>query len=370
MTHESTAAWHELLDTLGSLDRSFLEGDRAVTDDRHIADGYRMLATTLGVAFDAYLFAEPGRPQFVAVNTPFRRDRRWGGDNTDAYYFLCPVDPERRYRISGNRADSVYFSLTAYNEPSPGAWSDRVVAIVRDSDLDIDAEGNFSFELGPTPDAAVLMTRDYQAEPLTGRPIDWRIEALDRPGPIRHGDAETAASLRAAAAWMRTMFAIVPLAVGTRVADANALGHETAHAANEFADPYQVPDANFGWSARDACYAYGSFVLDDDEALVITHRPPPCRFWNLVVWNQFMATYGAADDPGTRSSINGHSAVPNSDGSVTIVLSREITGHPNSLTTLGYPRGNLAFRWFLTDDVPARPHVELVQASEAPTEAR
>ena len=74
------------------------------------------------------------------------------------------------------------------------------------------------------------------------------------------------------------------------VEDAHTLGHEISQAANEFADPYQVPDANFGWSARDACCAYGSFVLEGDEALVITHRPPPCRFWNLVVWNQFMAT--------------------------------------------------------------------------------
>ena len=32
MTHESTAAWQELLATLGTLDRSFLEGDRAVTE--------------------------------------------------------------------------------------------------------------------------------------------------------------------------------------------------------------------------------------------------------------------------------------------------------------------------------------------------
>ncbi|HUE31875.1 MAG TPA: DUF1214 domain-containing protein [Mycobacterium sp.] len=372
MTHESTVAWKELLATLGGLDRSFLEGDRAVTDDRHVADGYRMLAATLGVAFDAYLFTEPGRPQFVAVNTPFRRDRRWGGDNTDAYYFMCPVDPKRRYRIRGNKGDSVYFSVTAYNEPTPGAWSDEVVAIVRDSDLDVDAAGNFSFEFPPTPDAAVLMTRDYQADPLTGRPVVWNIEALDEPDPIRHGDAETAASLRAAATWLRTMFAIVPLAVGTRVQDRqdeHALGHETAYAANEFADPYQVPDANFGWSARDACYSYGSFALDDDEALVITHRPPPCRFWNLVVWNRFMATVGAAD---ARCSINGHSAVLNSDGSVTIVLSRgTLTGlkaHPNSLTALGYPRGNLAFRWFLADDVPERPEVQLVKVSAAPTD--
>src|SRR6202789_2058248 len=226
--HESTTAWRELLDTLGGLDRAFLDGDRAVTDDRHIADGYRMIATAMGVAFDTYLFGEPSRPMFVAVNTPFRRDRRWGGDNTDAYYYICPVDPRRRYRISGNRGDSVYFSLTGYNEPSPGAWSDRIVAIVRDDDLDIDAAGNFAFELGPTPDAAVLMTRDYQADPLTGRPVGWWIEALDEPEPIRHGDAETAARLRASAAWLRTMFAIVPLAVGARAGDGHPLGPELA----------------------------------------------------------------------------------------------------------------------------------------------
>lgn len=360
--HESSKAWRELLDTLGELDKAFLEGDRAVTDDRHIADGYRMLATTLGVAMDTYLFAEPSRPVWVELNTPHRRDRRWGGDNTDAYYYMCPVDPKRRYRISGNRGDSVYFSVTAYNEPSPGAWSDRIVAIVRDDDLDIDADGNFSFEYGPTDGGVVLVTRDYQADPTTGRPVSWRIEALDEPDPIRHGDAETAAALRASAAWLRTMFAIVPLAVGVRVDDHHTLGHEISQVANEFADPYQVPDANFGWSARDACYAYGSFVLEEDEALVITHRPPACRFWNLVVWNQFMA--GITD---AKTSINGYSAVPNSDGTVTAVISRGMTAHPNSITTVDYPRGNLAFRWFLADEVPARPQVQLVKAADAPT---
>ncbi|ORB10272.1 hypothetical protein BST27_01405, partial [Mycobacterium intermedium] len=173
--------------------------------------------------------------------------------------------------------------------------------------------------------------------------------------------------LRAAAAWVRMMFAIVPLPVGARADDQHGLGHEIAHTANQFAGPYQVPDANFGWSARDACYCYGSFVLEDDEALVITHRPPSCRFWNLVVWNQFMATYGDPQDSAARSSLNNHSAVPNSDGSVTVVLSNQITAHPNSLTTLGYPRGNLAFRWFLADEVPGRPEVQLVKLPDAPS---
>jgi hypothetical protein len=51
-------------------------------------------------------------------------------------------------------------------------------------------------------------------------------------------------------------------------------------------------------------------------------------------------------------------------------LSRETTKHPNSLSTLGYPRGNLAFRWFLTDAVPERAQVELVKVSDAPTDVR
>ena len=362
-THESSAAWHELLEVLRELPSTFLDGPRAVSDDRHVADGFRALATTLGVALDTYLFAEPGRPVWVEVNTPYRRDRRWGGDNTDAYYLLCPVDPERRYRISGNRGDSVYFSLTAYNEPAPGSWSDKIVAIVNDTDITFDSDGDFTFELGPLPEVAVLMTRDYQANAATGRPVSWQIEALDEPSPIRHGDSETASALRSAAAWLRTMFAIIPLAVGVRPDDHHTEGHEIAQVANEFGDPYAVPEANFGWSARDACYSFGSFVLGDDEALVVRHRPPECRFWNLVVWNQFMATHNAADG---RSSINGFTARPDSDGSVTIVIAKRQLEHPNAITTMDYPRGNLAFRWFLADAVPARPEVTLADLADAP----
>ena len=83
-----------------------------------------------------------------------------------------------------------------------------------------------------------------------------------------------------------------------------------------------------------------------------------------MVWNLFMATHNVND---ARSSVNGHSAIPNADGSITVVISRGTTAHPNSVTTLDYPRGNLAFRWFLADEVPARPGVQLVKASDAPT---
>jgi hypothetical protein len=82
-----------------------------------------------------------------------------------------------------------------------------------------------------------------------------------------------------------------------------------------------------------------------------------------MVWNQFMATHCVT---GARCSISGHTALPNADGSVTIVISRGMTAHPNAVTTLGYPRGNLAFRWFLAEHVPTRPEVRLVDVADAP----
>ena len=188
--------------------------------------------------FDTYLFAEPQPARSSSTST-----RRSGATGAGAATTPTPTTSSRRstrtrrYRISGNRGDSVYFSLTAYNEPSPGAWSDKVVAIVNDTDLEFDADGNFSFDLGPLPDAAVLMTRDYQVDPLTGRPLTWHIEALDEPDPVaarRRRDRRRPARRRAA--WLRTMFAIMPLSVGVRSDDEHNAGHEIAQVANTFGD--------------------------------------------------------------------------------------------------------------------------------------
>jgi hypothetical protein len=374
-TWDTTRAWRELLAGLGELDRQFLEGPRAVTDEQAVAEGYRMLTVGLGVALDVYLYADASRPVFVDVNTPFRRDRAWGGDNTDAYYSLAPLDPGRRYRVGGQRGDSAYFSLTVYNEPAPGQWSNRIVGIVNDTDLDIDGEGRFSFLMGPSrppghtgpfielgEDTHVAFTRDYQLDPAVGRRVTWEIEALDPPDPLGRTDAVTAAGLRAALEWVQTLFMTVPLSVAPRQA-VESLGHNSPQLANEFADPYQVPDANFGWSARDACYAFASYRIRPDEALVVTHRPPDCRFWNLVVWNPFLATEVLTDG---RTSINIGAAVPNADGTVTAVIARDELVHPNAVSTAGHAQGALAFRWFLADTVPDRPTIEVVKATDAP----
>jgi hypothetical protein len=80
------------------------------------------------------------------------------------------------------------------------------------------------------------------------------------------------------------------------------------------------------------------------------------RFGNLAALD---VEYG-------RGGINCGTAVPNSDGSVTIVVSRELLEHPNAISTKDHPEGLMSFRWFHTDELPEHPRTELVPVAEAP----
>lgn len=90
-TPESSAAWHELLTAFADFDELFLEGDRAVRGETAVSEGYRWLAALLGQSLDMTLFADPVAPRFADLTTPFRQDRRLGGDNTDCYYSYAVI---------------------------------------------------------------------------------------------------------------------------------------------------------------------------------------------------------------------------------------------------------------------------------------
>jgi hypothetical protein len=129
------------------------------------------------------------------------------------------------------------------------------------------------------------------------------------------------------------------------------------------APPYRTGGATYGYSMQDAVYCLGAFALDPDEALIINVTHPQCRFWNLTLWNQYMA---AVDTDYSRSGINCGSAVPNSDGSTTIVIGRELLDHPNAISTKDHPEGLMAFRWFFADELPEHPSTEVVPLTDAP----
>jgi len=375
-TSESGAAWRELLSAFSEFDNVFLDGPKAVRGQTAVAEGYQNLATMLALSLDMNFFADPVAPRFIDTLTPFRPDRRWGGDNTDCYYGYAVVDPHRTYRVSGSANDSTMYSVTVYNEPEPGAWPNRTVGLLYDTDME-SGDGQFSCVLGPSrpdgydgpfielsADARGVITRDYHEHPDTGRRVEWDIEVIDHGGlpvaPMK-SDETVARSLRAALRFAQDMYALIPLILMERqpveLADGQSL------TTNTLAPPYRAGDATYGYSMQDACYCLGGFALEPDEALVITSTHPKCRFWNLTLWNQYMA---ALDVDYGRAGINSGTAVPNSDGSVTIVVSRELLDHPNAISTKDHPEGLMSFRWFHADELPEHPTTSVVPVGEAP----
>ena len=351
-----SAAFHELLAELGTVERKFLTAEPPL-DEPDVLDGYRLLFSLLHVAVTAYVWGDTQNPRFVDVIGPYLK---WGGDNSDAFYQLAPIDPRRTYTVRGNRGDSVYLSLTVYGGPDDGHYSTRIVGTRNHRLLEFDDDGNFELTLSPDEppgaapgtwlaldsDAVVALTRDYLDNSETDRRATWSIEALDRP-VRRHDDrADLARRMRAARTWIAEQCSFIP----TRISPPN-----------EIAEPYPVPQNAYGWSAADAAYAMGAYDLRPDEALVIDGTSPECVFWNLCLWNPFLHTFNYDYE---RVTLNGAHVRYESDGSWRIVVSDADPGHPNWVSTAGRSRGLIWLRWFLPDETPRRPVCRVVKVSE------
>ncbi|HEU4360124.1 MAG TPA: DUF1214 domain-containing protein [Mycobacterium sp.] len=352
MTTDLSDAFAALLDEVRAVEQKLLGADPPL-DEADLLDGYRLAFSLLRVAVDAYVWGDRDRPILVDVIGPYLK---WGGDNSDAFYQLAPVDPGRTYRVTGNRGDAVYLSMTVYGGPDDGHYSDRIIATINDRDLEFDDNGDFEFTIsaGPQPgarlnlepDAVFVLTRDYLANPATDRRTRWQIEALDPPTRRQDNPAELARRLRAARTWVSDQRAMVPVRVGPP---------------NEIAEPYPVPERTVGWAAGDAAYAMGAYQLEPHQALVIDGTSPPCVFWNLCLWNPFLHTYNYTRE---RVTINGTQVSYAPDGSWQIVIADTDPGHPNWVSTAGRSNGLIWLRWFLPEATPQRPRCRVVDIAD------
>ena len=205
----TAAVFHELIDELRALEGRLHLPDVPL-DELSVLEGYKWIFTILAVGLDAHVWADPDRPRFVDIVGP---NRKWGGDNSDAFYQYAPIDPRRTYVVKGRRGDAVYLSLTVYGGPSDGRYSERIVGTANDRSLDIAEDGTFSLVLSPDaarrgwiklePDAVCAITRDYLADPEHGARATWSIEAVDPPSTRREDDADLARRLRATLTWVR-----------------------------------------------------------------------------------------------------------------------------------------------------------------------
>lgn len=349
---ELSRAFRELLDELRLIEDKILDADPPL-EEADLLDGYRLTFSLLRVAVEAYVWGDKDNPHLVDVIGP---SLKWGGDNSDAFYQIAPIDPHRTYRVHGNRGDAVYLSITVYGGPDDGSYSNRIVGTLNDRHLEFDDAGNFEFTMSPDPqpgawlplepDAVMALTRDYLNAPAAGRRTQWTIESIDPPARRQDSADDLARRMRAARTWIREQVSFLP----TRIAPAN-----------EIHEPFPVPQHAYGWSAADAAYAMGAYELQPDQALVVEGTSPECVFWNLCLWNPFLHTY---DYTYERVTLNGAQVTYEPDGSWQIVIADRDPGHPNWVSTAGRHTGLIWLRWFLPEETPARPQCRVVDLAE------
>jgi hypothetical protein len=131
---------------------------------------------------------------------------------------------------------------------------------------------------------------------------------------------------------------------------------------NQF--PAPVPPGDFGLAAFDAHYSMAPFLINQDEALVVTGRWPECRFGNVCLWNRFQQTL----DYTSRSvSLNRAQTTLEDDGSFRMVIAHRDPGVPNWLDTEGNPFGLVFWRFFLARGDVETPQAAVVKLDELET---
>jgi hypothetical protein len=363
---KAKAAFNELLDTLRDASERWAGAEWNVSTPDDVGEAMRNLTHILQSGLFSHQETDPDRPVFNRIVSP---TRSFTGDNADAVYFETAVSGEREYVVRGNLAGGVYTSFTMEAGAVDGKYATATAGVLRDDDMDVDADGNYEIRLGGAPaernwlgipaEGGRITTRHYFEWPTSSAAsqmlhIPLSIEALPAAGPKpRWSDDSVATAIRRVNAHVRskTVDAAKP---GT-----NPPAPFASMTPNVF--PAPVVPGNMALSAFDAAYSMAPYRLGPDEALVITGRWPECRFANVCLWNRFSQMYDYVNRPVSRNRAN---TVLEADGSFRMVLAHEDPGVPNWLDTEGRPSGTLFWRFFLPEGPVETPQAQVVKFAD------
>lgn len=282
---------------------------------------------------------------FWTLNLPHARDgfevpgTRHGVDNPDNVYRVIAVDDVNTFRIDGqvNERPGADVSFTLFNHyPGSGADSQSQGLMILDQ-LDKDAEGRFSFTVGPdapgdrknhiqtTPgQARLIFVRDSLQDWSVETPVSLSVERIAGPGAQPLTEAElVAAAVEAVGVSIDYWLRLMPQWFGTPF--------------NEIA---KGRAKNFSYTQQATSEA--RFRLSEDEALVVTLDPSNAEYLGI----QLADVWGASIDYAAHtSSLNQKQADKAEDGTITYVVSLADPGVWNWLDPAGLEQGTMLHRW-------------------------
>ncbi|HXQ62943.1 MAG TPA: hypothetical protein VN796_11460 [Acidimicrobiales bacterium] len=336
-------AWADLLESLGRTG-SVVSSDRAPATVVDQAAGYRHLLVLLALAIDEALRpSDPYDPFFAPANVD--NVLKWGMDCPDAAYTGAAIRPDAVYRIRGRRSTVRYLGFQVMSGIEN---SGNIVA----DDLDIGPDGTFEIVLSADPrpgnwmalpdGSSSVVVRQFFYDWDTEQPAQLEIACLDAPTRHPAGPADPL-SAAGVASQLRALGQFVEASVGFWL-DVEEGGR--AQGVNLFRPPAARTDMG---GAAENVSVWGSWELDDDEALLIEVTPPDALYWSVSLGNYWWETIDYANH---QSSLNGHQAVLDDDGVFRAVATGRDPGVANWLDTAGHRQGAMIFRWLRAAHAP------------------
>ena len=368
-TIPSREALGDFLALIERADREFLGPDRNVSEPADVAEGEHMLLHLIKAAIDVWVDNDASRPRFAPLASPVLK---WGGEGADNPSHCAPLDPTRRYRITGRMTDEAYISFTVYTGKAEGDWNDGVISALNHTEFERDAEGCFSIDLLPEArDGALHMeagkpncviARHYWEKEICGMADpDYRceiaIECLDEPGFPRPLSPPKLAEKLAAA----TRF-IAGQTVDRPMPNPEASPPWFSLVPNQLPKPQKwVPTEGGGAGAIDNAYCAGLVVLGPDEALIVEGRWPECVYANVMFWNRFQQAPDYRYRPG---SLNRKQMKSDAEGHFRFLVAHRDPGVENWLDTEGHGFGTLYWRFLLPEGEIEQPVCRVVPFEE------
>ena len=362
----SGKAWDDFCDVLKAAGRLIDEfGSQPSDIDR--AEYYRFLTRVARSSMERLIEnAEPTRPRL--------RDMVWRQSINvqcpDHDHLMCQFDEARDYRIVGTRGTIPYFVMAVLTAPVPGDaaardWAPEGVAGLKAFDpsnlkttaflgsqqLHVEDDGTFEVILSQNDpgegknwlklDAdnnCILIRLVWHERGKEIAPV-MRIERMDEAQPLPITPALMANNLAWAAQGVLGYAELVRNwwqgGQGDFASKPNRLDYSRA----QYLSNGGVPDRHF---------AFGSWQVGADEALVLEFTPPECEYWNFQLCNIWQENLDTFEDGG--GYVTKFKRVQEADGSVRIVVAARDPGiGGNWVDTFGHDKGMWGLRLIRTE---------------------
>jgi hypothetical protein len=349
------AAWRQFTTSLADVGERMNAATKDLSSNER-ADGFRALIRAVNNQL-ARFEVDRKKPEFDQFNT-WRQ--KFFMDTPDFLYWVADIDAKGQYKITGNRGDCVFMSITVYAGKGLKASSE---ARITSDELNFDVTGRFEVVLGskrpedPTGDwlempegANVVWLRQFYGDVNEDTPGSCKIESIESvPVPPVIDPIHFSRRL----ARLGPLFEIIGKTITT--------GQEGEKTRGNHIREWSQMQGGAVYTEPGIFYHRGAWKLKPGQALVITGKVGDVRYWNIQLYSRYL---NSLDHRYRRVSLTGKRVKTEPDGTFRLLLAAEDPGLPNWLDTEGRPFGIFVIRWLHPKFSPPLPAVRVMDLAE------